>query len=92
VGRSDRDRSLHTRLPWVQVDGTSLERFPLRWNRAHTIATCPIDLLARFHLSGNARTDDICCSRHIPSGRFRPDGICSRKAERIRDARSSRSL
>ena len=36
--------------------------------------------LARFHLSGNARTGDMCCSRHIPSGR-RPDGICSRESD-----------
>ncbi|HYD08148.1 MAG TPA: hypothetical protein VEC60_20610, partial [Reyranella sp.] len=31
----------------------------------------------RFHSIGNARTGDARCSRHIPSGRFRPNGICS---------------
>jgi len=41
------------------------------------IVTYPIGPLARFHLNGNARTGDLCCSRHIPSGRFRPNGICS---------------
>src|SRR6185312_11497960 len=56
-----------------------VERFPLRWNRARRIVIRPIGPLARFHLSGNARTGDICCRRHIPSGRFRPDGTCSRK-------------
>src|SRR6185437_12485189 len=54
----------------------SRERFPFRWNRARTVVPCPIARWARFHLNGNARTGDICCSRHIPSGRFRPAGIC----------------
>ena len=59
-------------------NGRVLERFPFRWNRARPVVTCPIGLWARFHRSGNARTGDACCSRHIPPSRFRLDGICSR--------------
>src|SRR6185312_503186 len=54
-----------------------LERFSLRWNRASGLMEQVTTVRARLHLSGNARTGDMCCSRHIPSGRFRPDGICS---------------
>ena len=43
------------RKEWDRFD--RLERFPLRWNRARAIVACPISPQARFHLSGNARTD-----------------------------------
>ena len=63
-----RDRPGHQGLARALNDRPS-ERFPFKWNRARTVVTCPIGPPARFHLNGNARTGDICCSRHIPSGR-----------------------
>jgi hypothetical protein len=49
----------------VAVCRSLLKRFPIRWNRL------------RFHLIGNARTDIARLTGQIPSGRFRPAGICS---------------
>src|SRR3954462_8938452 len=53
-----------------------LERFPMRWKRS------------RFHLIGNARTGDAGLNGHIPSGRFRPDGMCSRMPRKSGDAQT----
>ena len=49
------------------VNGTPASEwiFPARNRRGHLGTSVMLDLLER-----NARAGDVCCSRHIPSGRF----------------------